>query len=154
MVLTVCRHFFSFLLVLPVAIECVIQEKKIMVDRLRFHLTQEACQQLIGSNRISSADSLKILEEFSKKESKERTHALLGQDILRHYTTIQTKDCVAVIHDADTVPSFKYLNLVLKEEGDIGVSSWRGEFMDAEDDDHDGDDCYVMIDSPRDDYAF
>jgi hypothetical protein len=137
-----------------VAIECVLQNKKIFVDSLRFHLTKEDCLLLLQSVRITHQSSKDILLEFSQIPSKQRTHVLLGHDILSRYNSVQTKDCVAVITEADAVPSFKFLDLVLQREADESVAPWREDFMAVQGDDHDGDDCYVMIDDPRDDYAF
>jgi hypothetical protein len=72
---------------------------------------------------------------------------LVGQGILDDYHFLQTGGVTMVIRkveDWNLQCSFNDLVPLLIDEGGLSIKSWKKEFDDLEDDDHDGDDyCFV-----------
>jgi hypothetical protein len=148
------------------SIDCVIQGSTIMVEALRFHVSSEDCAGLLACPKVDSKYHSKLQQHASLK-IKKRTHALLGQEVIKQCNSMQTRHCIIVLKPGcNSVPDVEWLDGVLNGEGTALTNPWGKTFDDLEDEDHPGEarmtcgqsphhggDDYLMTrDSPREEY--
>lgn len=109
--------------------------------RLRFHMTKQASQLLLGKEKIDD-NGKAILRDFivavGDGESKVRTHVLLGQLFLASYVSVQSNPVFMICEKSYNGPLQEDLNAVWDIVKPM-VDAFEN-FHDLEDEDHDGDD--------------